>query len=144
MLQWLGQFCYSVSSILAIVTRSVLDCVSHFWDFGTRYSDSTIFSTVTQSFFDFVSHFWDFGHALQWLVHFATMTRSFWDFVSHFLWFRQLFWDFVMSYSDSAMLLQWCHTQFCKQNQVLIVCMSRINCSTHTDKKCSQITKCHK
>jgi hypothetical protein len=37
-----------------------------------------------------------------------------------------------------------CHTQFCKLNQVLIVCMSRINCSIHTDKKCSQITKCHK
>jgi hypothetical protein len=36
-----------------------------------------------------------------------------------------------------------CHTHFLCQNQVLIVCMLRINCSTHTDKKCSQITKCY-
>jgi hypothetical protein len=39
--------------------------------------------------------------------------------------------------------LMMCHTRFCKQNQVLIVCMPRINCSTHTDQKCTQITKCH-
>jgi hypothetical protein len=36
-----------------------------------------------------------------------------------------------------------CDTQFLWQNQVLIVCMPKINCSTHTDKKCSQITKCY-
>jgi hypothetical protein len=28
-----------------------------------------------------------------------------------------------------------CHTRFLFQNQVLIVCVPRINCSTHTDKK---------
>jgi hypothetical protein len=32
-----------------------------------------------------------------------------------------------------------CHTRFLCQNQLLIVCMSRINCFTHTDKKCSHI-----
>jgi hypothetical protein len=37
-----------------------------------------------------------------------------------------------------------CHTRFCKQNQVFIICMPRINCSTHMNQKCSQITKCHK
>jgi hypothetical protein len=36
-----------------------------------------------------------------------------------------------------------CHTRFLCQNQVLIICMPMINCSTHIDKKCSQITKCH-
>jgi hypothetical protein len=36
-----------------------------------------------------------------------------------------------------------CHTRFCKQNQVFIVCMPMINCSTHTNQKCSQITKCY-
>jgi hypothetical protein len=36
-----------------------------------------------------------------------------------------------------------CHTRFLHQNQLLIVCMPRINCSTHTDKKCLHITKCH-
>jgi hypothetical protein len=36
------------------------------------------------------------------------------------------------------------HTRFLCQNHVLIICMSRINCSTHTDKKCSQITKWQK
>jgi hypothetical protein len=36
-----------------------------------------------------------------------------------------------------------CHTRFCKQNQVLIVCAPRIIYSTHTDIKCSQIAKYH-
>jgi hypothetical protein len=36
-----------------------------------------------------------------------------------------------------------CHTRFLRQNQVLIICMTRINYSTHTNQKCSQIAKCH-
>jgi hypothetical protein len=36
-----------------------------------------------------------------------------------------------------------CHTRFCKQNQVLILGVSRIIYSTHTDIKCSQVAKCH-
>jgi hypothetical protein len=43
----------------------------------------------------------------------------------------------------SCEVLRLCHTRFCKQNHVLIVCMPMINCSTHTDQKYSQITKCH-
>jgi hypothetical protein len=34
-----------------------------------------------------------------------------------------------------------CLTRFCKQNQVLIACVPRIIYSTHTDIKCSRITK---
>jgi hypothetical protein len=36
-----------------------------------------------------------------------------------------------------------CHTWFLCQKQVLIACAPRIIYSTHTDQKCSQITKCH-
>jgi hypothetical protein len=36
-----------------------------------------------------------------------------------------------------------CHTRFLCQNQVLIVYMPKINYFTHTNKKCSQITKYH-
>jgi hypothetical protein len=36
-----------------------------------------------------------------------------------------------------------CHTRFLCLNQVLIICMSRINWSTHMDQKYSRIAKCH-
>jgi hypothetical protein len=44
---------------------------------------------------------------------------------------------------DRFFMLHDCHTRFLRQNKVLIVYMPRIHCSTHTDQKCSQITKCH-
>jgi hypothetical protein len=36
-----------------------------------------------------------------------------------------------------------CHTRFLCQNKVLITCVPKTFYSTHTDKKCSQIAKCH-
>jgi hypothetical protein len=60
-------------------------------------------------------------------THTKTKDRSLLSSLA-FLWLTRLWYHF-------------CHTRFCKQNQVLIVCMPRINCFTHKDKKCSQITK---
>jgi hypothetical protein len=71
------------------------------------YSDSAIFAIVAQSFFSFRQLFLRFCPRATVTWPFATVPRSFWDFISQFLWFCHLFWDFVVRYSDSAILLQW-------------------------------------
>jgi hypothetical protein len=54
-----------------------------------------------------------------------------------------LFWKEHKDGSKCMHYGRFSHTRFLCQNQVLIVCMPKINCSTHIDQKCSQITKCH-
>jgi hypothetical protein len=72
-----------------------------------RYSDSAIFAIVVQFFFSFRQPFLRFRPHATVTWPFAIVPQSFWDFISQFLWFCQLFWDFVVSYSDSGILLQW-------------------------------------
>jgi hypothetical protein len=82
-------FCYSDSSFL-------LQCLSHFLDFVTRYSNSAIFSVMTQSLFRFRQLFFRFHRALQWLGHFLLQCSIIFRFLS------VIFWDFITRYSDSA------------------------------------------